>query len=568
MKGEEQVAAVIAAGITLLLAAVWLTGVASSAIFGPGPATVPAGELPTIAAHLVAHPGTPAAAWPLAVRRAIPDPAAFYVTGAMVCALLAGAVAIAWWAAVELGLGDSLGGQRRERAPSSRWASPRDLRALRVAEPVPGRLTIGRVGRRLLAAEERASVIAIAPTGGHKTTGLAIPALLEWQGPVLATSIKSDLLRDTLARRRSLGEVMVFDPAQVTGLPSARSTPLWGAGTWRGAMRLSHWLTAAARISSSGMQDADFWFQAAEKLISPLLFAAATGELTMAHIVRWVDDGPEASEEEVLGLLKGAGVEEAERAYLATQNREERQRSSIYTTAEMTLGAYADPKVAEETAAADYSPTALLDGRANTLYLCAPQHEQERLRTIFSTVIQELLAVVYESVAATGRPLDPPLLLLLDEAANIAPIPNLDEIASTAGGQGVQLLSVFQDVAQISARFQRRAPTIVNNHRAKVFGSGISDPETLDYVSRIVGAGEFEHRSRTAGEQGRSTTTEGETYRDLVPPGLVRGADPGSAILVYGHLPPARVRLRPWFHEASLRRMREEGAGGRQVRQS
>jgi type IV secretion system protein VirD4 len=568
MKGEEQVAATLAAACALLLFALWATGAASAAIFGPGWTPTPAGQLPTIAAQLAAHPGRPAAAWPPDLRRAIPDPAAFYVTGAMVCAVLAGMVAIGLRAAAELGLVEAIGGKRRERAPSSSWASVRDLRALRISGPVPGRLTIGRVGRRLLAAEERASVIAIAPTGGHKTTGLAIPALLEWQGPVLATSVKSDLLRDTLARRRSLGEVMVFDPAQVTGVPSARSTPLWGAGTWRGAMRISHWLTAAARIGSSGMQDADFWFQAAEKLISPLLFAAATGELTMDRIVRWVDDGPEASEEEVLGLLKGAGVEEAERAYLATQNRDERQRSSIYTTAEMTLGAYADPRVAEETAAADYSPTALLDGRANTLYLCAPQHEQERLRTVFSTIIQELLAVVYESVAATGRPLDPPLLLLLDEAANIAPIPNLDEIASTAGGQGVQLLSVFQDVAQIGARYQRRAPTIVNNHRAKLFGSGISDPETLDYVSRIVGAGEFEHRSRTAGEQGRSTTTEGETYRDLVPPGLLRGADPGSAILVYGHLPPARIRLRPWFHEASLRKMRDEGAGGRQVRQS
>ena len=45
-------------------------------------------------------------------------------------------------------------------------------------------------------------MIAFAPTGGHKTTGLAIPALLEWQGPVLATSVKSDLLIDTVARRR------------------------------------------------------------------------------------------------------------------------------------------------------------------------------------------------------------------------------------------------------------------------------------------------------------------------------------------------------------------------------
>ncbi|MFN8215690.1 MAG: type IV secretory system conjugative DNA transfer family protein [Solirubrobacterales bacterium] len=568
MKGEERVAVALAAICALLLAALWLTGAASAAIFGPGWTPPPAAELPGIAAHLLAHPGRPAAAWPPDMRRAIPDPVPFYLTAAMVCAVLAGAVTIALRAARELGVSGALDGRRRERAPASRWAAPRDLGGLRVSAPAPGRLTLGRSGRRLLAAEERGSVIAIAPTGAHKTTGLAIPALLEWQGPVLATSVKSDLVRDTLARRRGLGEVMVFDPAQVTGLPSARSTPLWGARTWRGAMRLSHWLTAAARVGSSGMQDADFWFQAAEKLISPLLLAAATGELTMSEIVRWLDEGPEASEEEVLGLLRGAECADAERAYMATQNREERQRSSIYTTAEMTLAAYADPRVAEESAAADYSPTALLDGRANTLYLCAPQHEQERLRTIFSTIIQELLAVVYETVATTGRPLNPPLLLLLDEAANIAPIPNLDEIASTAGGQGVQLLSVFQDISQISARYQRRAATIVNNHRAKVFGSGISDPETLDYVARIVGAGEFEQRSRTDGERGRASTTEGETYRDLLPPALLRSALPGNAILLYGHLPPARIRLRPWFHEASLRSMRDQGAGDRQVRQS
>jgi type IV secretion system protein VirD4 len=568
MKGEERVVVAIAAICALLLAALWLTGAAAAAIFGPGWRPTPAAELPGIAAHLLGHLGQPAAAWPPGMRRAIPDPVPFYLTGALVCAVLSGAVAVALRAVGELGLSSPLGGRRRERAPASRWAAPRDLRGLRVPGPVPGRLTLGRSGRRLLAAEERSSVIAIAPTGGHKTTGLAIPALLEWQGPVLATSVKSDLVRDTLARRRALGEVMVFDPAQVTGLPSARSTPLWGARTWRGAMRLSHWLTAAARVGSSGMQDADFWFQAAEKLLSPLLLAAATGELTMSEIVRWLDEGPEASEEEVLGLLREAGDSDAVRAYLATQNREERQRSSIYTTGEMTLAAYADPRVAEETAAADYSPTALLDGRANTLYLCAPQHEQERLRTIFSTIIQELLAVVYETVATTGRPLDPPLLLLLDEAANIAPIPNLDEIASTAGGQGVQLLSVFQDIAQISARYQRRAATIVNNHRAKVFGSGISDPETLDYVTRLVGAGEFEQRSRTDGDRGRASTTEGETYRDLLPPALLRSAVPGNAILLYGHLPPARIRLRPWFHEASLRSMGDQGAGDGQVRQA
>ena len=170
-------------------------------------------------------------------------------------------------------------------------------------------------------------------------------------------------------------------------------------------------------------------------------------------------------------------------------------------------------------------------------------------------IVQELLAVVYETAAATGRPIDPPLLLLLDEAANIAPIPNLDEIASSGAGQGVQLLSVFQDMAQVSSRYGRRASTIVNNHRAKLFGTGISDPETLSYVSRVLGAGEFEQRSRSTGEQGRRSLTEGDTYRDLAPANLVREREPGSGLLVYGHLPPAKIRLRPWFEEKALREL-------------
>ncbi len=404
-------------------------------------------------------------------------------------------------------------------------------------------------------------MIVVAPTQSHKTTGLAIPALLEWEGPVLATSVKTDLLLDTLAHRESNGKVMIFDPARTTGLPRARVTPLWGAGTWRGAMRVAHWLAGAARTgSASGLQDADFWFAAAEKLLAPLLFAAATEAGSMGSVVRWLDEGAERSEPEVLDILRAAGVEEAERAYLATQNREERQRSSVYTTAEMIVVAFADPEVAAETAGADYSPTALLDGGANTLYLCAPLHEQERLRPLFSMIVQELLAVVYESAASTGAPLDPPLLLLLDEAANIAPIPNLDEIAATAAGQGIQLLSVFQDLAQIGARYGRRSATIVNNHRAKLIGSGISDPETLTWASRVIGAGEFDQRSETAGDRGRRSTTQGETYRDLAPAGVLREGFLNSAVLVYGNLPPAKIRLRPWFQEAELRRLRDASA--------
>ena len=191
----------------------------------------------------------------------------------------------------------------------ARWASGRDLRELRVPKPAPGRLTLGRHRRHLLAAEERASVIVVAPAQSGKTTGLAIPALLEWEGPAVAASVKSDLLLDTLHRRRELGRAMIFDPTRATGIEGVCASPLMSCLSWRESMRVAHWLAGSARSGSGGLEDSEFWYAAAEKLLAPLLFAAATSGGEMADVIRWLNEGP-AAEEEVSKLLEARETDE------------------------------------------------------------------------------------------------------------------------------------------------------------------------------------------------------------------------------------------------------------------
>jgi len=120
----------------------------------------------------------------------------------------------------------------------------------------------------------------VGPTQSGKTTGLAIPAILEWSGPLLATSVKADLLVETVEWRRSLGEVQYYDPTGAVGLVggsrSSGWSPLSRAATWPGARRMASALCSVARASDGGMDDAGFWYANAEKLLAPLLFAAAT----------------------------------------------------------------------------------------------------------------------------------------------------------------------------------------------------------------------------------------------------------------------------------------------------
>jgi type IV secretion system protein VirD4 len=423
-----------------------------------------------------------------------------------------------------------------------------------VDEPLPGRLTLGHVDGHLVAAEARQSVIVVGPVQTGKTSGFAVPAILEWKGPVVATSVKTDLLRDTIAARSAISgaSVWVYDPTGGTGIPSANWTPLAGCHTWQGAQRTASWLVNGARRGTAGMENAQFWYAAAEKLLAPLLFAAAHSEQTMADIVSWIDT---QEEEQVTWGLELAGDPAAMAAFSASTLRDERTRSSIYTTAETLLTAFADPGVLASALDAEIQAERLLDGASHTLYLCAPAHEQRRLQPLFATLIQEIVARAYERSTEIGGPIDPPLLLVLDECANIAPLRELATLASTGAGQGIQLVSVFQDMAQINAVYGRdRAPTIVSNHRAKVILSGIADAQTLDYVARLLGDEEVPQVSSTSGAEGRRSRTESIGYRSLAPANVLREMQPGSGLLVYGHVPPARITLRPWFKDRRLRR--------------
>lgn len=132
-------------------------------------------------------------------------------------------------------------------------------------------------------------------------------------------------------------------------------------------------------------------------------------------------------------------------------------------------------------------------------------------------------------------------------------VSDLDRLASTAAGHGVQLVTVFQDMAQIEARYGTRAGTVVNNHRGKVVLSGISDPATLEHVSRLVGEEERWAASTTVDADGRRSRTQSPSNRALAPAAWLRRIAPGGGVLVYGHLPPARIELRPWFADHSLR---------------
>ena len=123
---------------------------------------------------------------------------------------------------------------------------------------------------------DRGSVALIGPTRSGKTV-LASAGIIAWDGPVIALSVKRDLYDATAAARAKRGDIAVFDPSSVTGLPTARWTPLRAITTTSGAARAGRALAQA--IPTNGVNDGDFWKAHGETLTSAYMSLAGLSML-------------------------------------------------------------------------------------------------------------------------------------------------------------------------------------------------------------------------------------------------------------------------------------------------
>ncbi|HZT66524.1 MAG TPA: type IV secretory system conjugative DNA transfer family protein [Acidimicrobiales bacterium] len=531
------------------------------------------------AARLRSHLGDPKAAWGAAQAAGLPGPA-LYWTATAAAALAIGAVIA--------GLAHLVHRSRVGTLPRSplgvdsraRFAKRPDLKALVVSGPQPGRFLLGRAGRVTLATEapaaqpgrlrarrpsgvgDRGAVALIGPSRSGKTSA-AVSGILTWDGPAVLSSVKADLLAATCGWRRRLGQVRVYDPTRTTGAESASWSPLASATTTLGAQRAARALCEAAPRGDDVKGGLGYWLAQTEILLSGLLWIAAHAGVDMGRVCEWVlvqdrpsPDAPGEIRTALDSLLASPDPvvsEDAARAAQAVMSiwaMEDETRSSVYGTAQTVVWPWADPGVADASKGESISLPWLVSG-ANTVYLCAPLDEQARLAPAFGGLLNDLVKQVYLHVAATGRPLDPPLLVVIDEAGN-TPLRSLPQYASTLAGLGVLLVTVWQSIAQIEVAYGRQADTVLTNHLSKLFYRGLSDPAAFRYVAAVLGEVEVETRSRTHSGTAPASESRATTREPLVAPHMVREMPAGDALLIHGSLPPIRVRTRPYWEDPAL----------------
>ncbi len=614
--GGDELFATLVIAVGVLTIGVWSGAQLATLIATGAPLAASPADGFSAALRLPSAGSEPALAWPAEVRASIAGPVLYWAATAL--AVIAETSLVVWvWLKLT---GLRVGTRDRQRLGvqvGARLAVSKELDPLVVSGPTPGRYIFGTDGARLLATENgaptaptrrskhkrrrvgrRSAVATIGPSQSGKTSTV-VAGILDWDGPAILSSVKNDLFDATVARRLQLGDVFLFDPMRTIarlpeGVVRVGWSPLHNARTVPGAIEIALAMLDAA--PKEGVTNANYWTSKGQALLWPMLFAAAQDtKATMADVVRWLssqdgsnrktgdedDNGEEGAApakkafSQVRHLLDHYGARSdavgIQARHALTQfegffGLDPRTRSDIYSTSQTLVQPWEDPNVSFASSA-DAGPVAdlqmVLSGR-NTLYLAIPLKDASRYAVVFGGLLGTLLRdQAYDMANRYGGRL-PGLLCVIDEAGN-TPLRWLPEVASTCSGVGVQLVTVWQSKAQIDAIYQTQAGPLLTNHATKVFFAGASDSETLRYVAMLGGDEEVVQRSAQADAHlggHRRGVGDSTVHRPLLPPEVLRQAEPGNAVLFYGSIPPAHIQGRLVDHDPRLRSLSEGTAPG------
>jgi len=517
------------------------------------------------------HPGDPRNAWPSAQARDLPS-ALGYWTATILTLLVLGSIAVSLWLRLRkiwlrlTRFESESGTYRRQDAamqtaaqmsPQAATERAKRMRATFANDPPFARsygLFLGTYGKHELVASFEESILVIGPPRSGKTTSLVSPWIVESPGAVIATSTRPDVARTTTELRRRVNPVVAFDPLGISrGVPGVERlswNPIIGCERAEVALRRANAMTSS--IDMGGVQSGDFWQQAAAEHLAYVLHAAALGGASIATMLTWVGSPRQLDiPARILAQNPGAAVGWAERLAATSNSPAGQTTGSILAVLGRSLAPLSHPEVLATCSSPTAAPTRdLLSSRA-TIHLLS-RSDQNNVAPLICALLTDILAEARDiaAQAPSGR-IDPPLSLILDEAANIAPIPDLPALMATGGGESIVVAAVFQSLAQARGRWgDAGANALLDASTITLVLPGLSQDADLRALAALGGEVKEEEESKSKGAGGNSTTIATRT-RAAIEPAELRELPDGHAYVLARRLPPAVIRLvpvweRPW----------------------
>jgi type IV secretion system protein VirD4 len=446
-------------------------------------------------------------------------------------------------------------------AAAGRKALLRRASNLRPSLANPGALDVGhwlgRVGRIDCYCSVEDSMVLLGPPRSGKGLHFVIPMILDAPGAVITTSTRPDNLTATLAARSRTGPVAVFDPQQLApGIPSAtRWSPIRGCENPQTALVRAKALAAG---TAGGTSDSSFWQSSAEQAVRCLLHAAALGGGSSTDLYRWSLSAVQAREAVMILATHPAAALSWHQALDSIVTADQKQRDSVWAMVAIAFAALADPRVLDAVSPAEgegFDPETFLRSRG-TVYLLGTSTGAAATAGLVGAFVEDVIEAARRIAAGSpGARLDPPLSLILDEAANY-PLPSLSSLMSEGGGTGISTLVVLQSLAQARAVWgEHQAGAIWDSAIVKVILGGGSNARDLGDLSKLIGGRQQAQTSTSTGPDGRTSTSTSEREVAVMEPSRLRTLPFGTGVLLLRSARPIVLTLGQWVDRKDSQRL-------------
>ncbi|MFA3899745.1 type IV secretory system conjugative DNA transfer family protein [Rhodococcus qingshengii] len=358
-----------------------------------------------------------------------------------------------------------------------------------------------------------------------KTAAMAIDALCTAPGAAMFTSNKRDGHDLTRGVREELGAVWRYDLQGIAEGPRTGGDGFWwnplrGVTSIVAARKLASYFAAASKDDSARV---DAYFDGgAQELLAQMMLAASCAGGDLLHVYGWLSDEENELPQKIL--------EEHNHQIVAmrlqsVRGLNPRQRDGLYDMARRFIGLLEEQTYVMSVLPperVDVSLGAVLDtdiGRGvryphsmrefviekfvtstDTLYALSKEGPDSS-----SALTTALIGSIIDAAQRTARRsprgrMPVPMLVVLDEAANVCRLPELPAWYSHLGSQGICLMTIVQNLSQAQKVWgQDGVKQLQDAANFLWYGGGIKDKTTLSDLSALVGDIDVERWSASRG---------------------------------------------------------------------
>jgi type IV secretory pathway TraG/TraD family ATPase VirD4 len=388
-----------------------------------------------------------------------------------------------------------------------------------------------------------------------KTMGFVIPWVSQWQGPVITTSTRVEVIRATLLARKRVSDhiyVLTLPGVQIPEGVQAISYDI----CWFYPEELDSLVESAERRASifaavAGDSNQPVWENATKQIFACLLLIGFAWRYAQVEFLgkdvtsakpSLRHEKPETDHIDILKKFAGlewtrtkAGVVEVQKFLVENIPNGKGVHAASYVGSvagtfagnagntefaqtitgmiAVALGKLNDPQVAAVFSTRWDQPVFDPEGflaESGTLYLISRSEDSSDLAKFFSLVVNEVAAAARRRASRMGR-CDPGLALILDEIANIAPLPNLNTYMSEGGGNGITTVAVVQNLRQLITLYgEGKGKEIISSANVVATFGGSKAREDLEMFSELAGrrSTQVSNYDKFGNVTGRSDSTE------------------------------------------------------------